>query len=367
MKATIVTCFESNEERVALLKNLLEDKNYDVSVITSDFSHIRKTKRINIPMDYYAIDTRPYSSNLSISRLISHSEFAKDAFKKVWLLKPDLLWVVVPCLSLIKEANNYKKKNPNVKIIVDVIDMWPESLPLGFIKRTFPFEIWKNIRTDNIGCADEVVTECNYYHNILKNEYNGLLTTIYWARGDKTKEYGINTNDDKLLLCYIGSINNIIDIDMMKEIIKKIDKKVILNIIGVGENKENMINILKEVCEVNYYGPIYDENKKQRIFSECHAGLNIYKKDLYIGLTVKCIDYFRYGLPIINNIKADTWSFVENNNVGINVNKDTIINTKELIDMRNNNQNIFDLYNNNFTKEVFNKKCLEVINRVMNK
>lgn len=367
MKATIVTCFESNEERVTLLKSLLEDNNYDVSVITSDFSHIRKTKRINIPNGFYAIDTRPYSSNLSISRLISHAEFAKDAFKKIWLLKPNLLWVVAPCLSLIKEAKNFKKKNPNVKIIVDVIDMWPESLPLGFIKKTFPFEIWKSIRKDNIGCADEVVTECNYYQDILKNEYKGLLTTIYWARGNKTKEYKNNTNDDKLSLCYIGSINNIIDVETMKEIIKKIDKKVILYIIGVGENKENMINSLKKVCEVNYYGPIYDEDKKQRIFSECHAGLNIYKENLYIGLTVKCIDYFRYGLPIINNIKGDTWNFVNNNKTGINVNKDSIVDINELIDMRNNNQSIIDLYNNNFTKEVFNKKCLEVINRVTNK
>ena len=35
--------------------------------------------------------------------------------------------------------------------------------------------------------------------------------------------------------------------------------------------------------------------------AQCHAGINIYREGLYIGLTVKCIDYFEHGMPIVND------------------------------------------------------------------
>ena len=107
-----------------------------------------------------------------------------------------------------------------------------------------------------------------------------------------------------------------------------------------------------------------DEEKKAELFSKVHAGINIYRDDLYIGLTVKCIDYFKHGLPIINNIKGDTWKFVEHDGVGINYVKGMKIDGKKLIEMRKNNRNILELYEDNFTKEVFMRKCSEIIDEV---
>ena len=42
------------------------------------------------------------------------------------------------------------------------------------------------------------------------------------------------------------------------------------------------------------------------------------KKSVCVGLTMKSIDYFEFGLPIINNIKGDTWNAVEEYGIGIN-------------------------------------------------
>lgn len=364
-KAVIVTCFESNEERVTFIMEALKSKGYEVVAITTDFSHIQKKERDSIPEGYISIQTSRYSKNLSISRLMSHNQFAIDAFFAIDSIKPELLWVVAPCNSLIKEANKYKRKHKNVKLIIDMIDMWPESLPIDNNKKKLkPFIWWKNIRTNNINCADEIVTECDLYHEILSKEFKGRITTIHWARDAKAIKYDLNIPNDKLSLAYIGSINNIIGIDLIKKLISSINKNVVLHIIGSGEKTDDMLNSLKDVCEVIYHGNVYDQTEKAMIFNNCHAGINIYKEGLYIGLTVKCIDYFMYGLPIINNIKGDTWSFVENNKVGININENTVIDENQLVDMRNNNQNIIDLFNSNFTKEIFISKCFEVIDRV---
>ena len=86
---------------------------------------------------------------------------------------------------------------------------------------------------------------------------------------------------------------------------------------------------------------------------------------MYIGLTVKSIDYFEHGLPIINNISGDTWKFIEEKNVGINIDEDLIIDSNKLIKLRKKNKHILDLYNKNFTKKVFIEKCYKVIDEVI--
>ena len=364
MKAVIATCYESNEERVSFVYDALKKRDFDVEVITTDFSHVKKTKRNNIPEGYSYIETNPYNKNISIERIRSHQKFSKDLFKTIKQIGPDLIWLMAPANSLIKEANEYKKKH-NVKLIIDIIDMWPESLPISSSKSLFPFRIWRNVRKDNINCTDALVTECNFYQDILSKEYDGDIHTIYWGREKRAVKRELDLPENKLSLCYIGSINNIIGTGIIKKIISNIDESVILHVVGEGESVESFIHEIKQVCEVIYHGAIRDEERKSEIFSQCHAGINIYKEGLYIGLTVKCIDYFEYGLPIINNIKSDTWDFVDKYGVGINVDENTRVKSKTLKDMRKNNQNIFDLFEQNFTKCVFEKKCLEVIDEVL--
>lgn len=365
MKVVIATCFESNEERVSFVLDACKSRKYKTKVFTTDFSHIKKQKRENIPNGYMVIETKPYNRNLSVKRMLSHKKFAKDVFKQIELETPDLIWLMAPANSLIAEAKKYLKKYPTTKLVIDIIDMWPESLPIGINKNLFPFNLWRNIRRNSINCTDALVTECDFYHDILNNEYNKQITTIHWCRDTKADNTKPQLPKDRLSLCYIGSINNIIGTTLVTDIIDKCDMPIVLHVIGEGENRYNFVNLNSRVCEVIYHGAIRDEKEKSQIFSNCHAGLNIYKNDLYIGLTVKSIDYFEHGLPIINNIKGDTWRMIDKYNVGINISKDTRLNGEDIIKMRKNNKNIYKLFNDNFTKEVFIEKCLKVIDEVI--
>lgn len=360
MKAVVLTCYESNEERMKLVIQSLKLEGFEVVSYTSNFSHIRKEYRNNIPEGMIALDAKAYKKNLSVSRLYSHNKFAKDVFKRVREDNPDLLYVIAPANSLVKEAYKYKRET-GVKLIIDIIDMWPESLPVSSkIKSLFPFELWKSYRSKYINCADRLITECNLYHEILKDEYKGEINTLYWARNQKSVRYDLNL-EDNLSLLYIGSINNIINTDLMVKLVVNYGKKVVMHIIGDGENKEEMIDKLNKVCEVIYHGPVYDIDKKKEIFSKCHAGLNLYKNDLYIGLTVKSIDYFNFGLPVINNIIGDTSEFVRKYNVGINVDEKSILDFGILKKMRMNNENIYRLYEGNFMSDVFIDRLREII------
>ena len=365
MKVIIITCFESNEERLNYIYDACLSRNYEVKAISSDFSHIRKKKRKKLSDRIYYLNTRPYQKNMSIKRMWSHYEFALQVFNYIEDDRPDLIWLIAPANSLIMQARKYKERHPEVKLIVDIIDMWPESLPVNINKNFLPFRLWHKIRGDNINCADHLVTECDYYHEILAREYGGPITTIYWARDNKDVKIDPVFDDDYLSLVYIGSINNIIDTAKIKAIISQCDQKVRLHVIGEGEKADYFINEMKQVCAVEYYGAIREDKRKTEIFNKCHAGINIYHENLYIGFTTKCIDYFEYGLPVINNIKGDTWKMVEDHEAGINITDVIKLESEKLFRQRNNYQSIVDLYNSNFTKEVFVKKCLKVIDEVI--
>jgi len=365
MKACVATCFESNEERVGFVADTLRRKGYDVLIITSDFSHMKKIARNNVPASYFAIHTLAYKKNLSLARIFSHMRFAKDAFEKIEAEDPDLIWLMAPANSLIREADRFRQKNKKAKLIIDIIDMWPESLPVRFSKDYFPLNLWRKVRKDHISCADTLVCECDLYRKILEKEYHGKITTIHWVKDREAIIKKADLKDDALSLVYIGSINNIIDAERIAKVIAQIEMPVVLHVIGEGENTENFLRLTKQVCEVIYHGPIRDEETKSEIFSKCHAGINIYKEGLYIGLTVKCIDYFSHDLPIINNIKGDTWDLVKAYDAGINLESDGTLDAERLIELRKDPERIEKLYRDHFTKEVFSKKCEEVIDEVM--
>jgi len=365
MKAVIINCFDNHEDRVDLVHEFFKEKGFDVTVIHSDFRHIKKVHRKDLKDGFIFIKSKAYTKNMSVARLYSHYKFAKDAFKAVEEIKPDLLYTLVPPNSLAKFAAKYKQEHIDVKLIFDLIDLWPESIPIGKIKKLPPFTFWKAMRDKSLKFADLVITECNLYRTVLAGALKGIKTeTVYYAK----KEIHVKSNSqlvvEEIHLAYLGSINNIVDISKIKEIIKAINvvKPVILHIIGDGESKQELIDAAESAgASVKYYGKIYDPQKKQDVFDKCHFGLNIMKDSVSVGLTMKSIDYFQHGLPIINNIQADTEEIIEKYGIGVNINNkntNTIrieiikkINV-DFIEIKNKTKEIFYLF---FTENKFKK------------
>lgn len=374
MKVVIVNCFDTYEDRIDLIYKYFSMRGHDVLVIESDFSHSNKEKRIDNKSGFTFIKSKAYEKNMSIKRMISHYVFARRSFKLVERIKPDLLYVILPPNSLAKFADRYKRKYSNVKLCFDIIDLWPEAMPLGKSKSLLPFKAWKQLRDKNIKRADFVITECNLYQSVLKDSLKGIKTeTIYLARQKNDIIINPTYCKEVIHLCYLGSINHIIDIIKIKKLIKEInDKKpVVLHIIGDGEMKDIFIKEVESTgATVEYYGKVYDSIDKQNIFDKCHFGLNIMKDEVCVGLSMKSIDYFQAGLPMLNSIDADTKEIIDNNDTGFNVTDENIIQVAikvitiqetELQEMRRNTLKVFD---NLFSVDVFNKNLEESINRM---
>ena len=356
-KAVCISCFNEYPNRMRLVMEYLRQQGYDCTYITSDFDHIKKVHyQVELP-DCIPIHARAYHKNLSVDRLLSHHLFAKDAMKEVARIAPDLLYVMVPPNSVADQAAKYKKAHPNVKLVLDIFDMWPETFPNGRAKQllAWPFGKWGQLRNRALPQADVVATECALYHDVLRNYCSPeKLQTLHLAKESNPQEPAMAEGIAGISLCYLGSINNIIDIPRIGEIIGKLPQPVQLHIIGDGERRQELIETAEAAgAKVTFHGKIFDQDKKQAIFDQCHFGLNVMKSTVFVGLTLKSMDYFDGGLPIINTIQGDTWEFVEKYPIGINYCENTVFADHLQLPATVQKQQIKAFFKENFSTDAF--------------
>ncbi|MBO5928671.1 MAG: hypothetical protein J6Q42_01480 [Clostridia bacterium] len=370
MKAVCISCTNHYQERILPVEKFLRDHGYDCYYITSDFHHTSKQKfTVDLP-HCTQIPTKPYTKNISLARILSHMQFSKDAMEEVRRLKPDLLYVEVPPNSLCMQAAKYKKENPNVTLIFDIFDMWPECFPNNRAKKLlkWPFKIWAWLRNRGLPAADFVFTECNLFRKkLLPFVKEETTKVLHLCRPHVTVTTPVSvTQTERLHLCYLGAINNIIDIPAIAQLIECIQRlrPVTLHIIGDGESRDAFVQAVQATgALVKYYGIIYDAAKRQAIFDKCHFGINIMKDSVCVGLTMKSMDYFAGGLPILNNIDVDTWDLVEQWDCGFNVQRDAVQEVAKAVVSQTPEENTRMRYN---TQEIF-KKCFseEVFRRTL--
>lgn len=332
-------------------------KGYDVIYVTSDFDHMTKKRYcFNEYKNSKQLHVISYKKNLSISRILSHLMFSYKTFYMLLACKPELVYVEVPNNSLVKSSAKYKKIN-NAEIIVDVFDMWPESMPVKTKNMivNWGFDIWRNFRNKNLKFADQIWIECDYYRELLSAQKINLpMETKYLKLKNAETSIEMKVSEEEIDLCYLGSINNIIDISLIEKIVSEFakNKRTRIHIIGDGERKDEFLDILKKnSIEIIDHGKVYDIDKLQEIFDQCWFGINVLREDLAIGITMKSISYFRGGLPIINTVQGDTSRFVEECNIGINVDRHDVkscvlrilnITKDDLACMKNNTRNLFE-------------------------
>jgi len=331
-KAVIISCFDWYKARIEPIREVLHDKGYEVTVLTSDYDHIKKQIVNERYPECTYIQVPQYKKNISLQRIHSHMVFGKKVKKLLNDIQPKLVYLLIPPNNTAKYCAQYREKNSDTKLVLDIIDLWPESMPLGKSRTTPPTKVWQNWRDDAIREADYVFTECELYQKELAGVIDlNKTSTLHLFKKQTVQEKRIvesyiekQSNDEVIKFAYLGSMNSIIDIEGICRVIKQfveMGRACELHAIGDGESKDTFEKAVSDTgCKAVFYGKVFDENKKMAILCPCDYAFNMMKETVSVGLTIKSIDYLSYGLPLINNIKGDTWDLVEKMKIGINVN-----------------------------------------------
>lgn len=367
-KAIIISCFGWRKGRLEYVDKYLRDNGYEVQQFSSDFSHQRK-EYIKPEEGVKYIHVRPYKTNLSFARLYSHYDFSKQVYKLLCAEKPDLVYGVIPPNSVASACAKYKRKHPECKLVFDIIDMWPESYTARNVLQ-LPFKLWASLRDSNLQYADHVFTECSLYQSFLPQ-----LKSVSALRLCRENAVFTDTpawNGKEVNIAYLGSINNIIDIPGIENLISAITKhlQAKVHIVGGGESEDAFVSALERAgAKVHNHGKIFDRPKMQSIIGGCHFALNMMKESVCVGLTIKSMDYFQLGVPLLNTIKGDTREFVETYGCGYNIDDASAVSARiaalngdEYLAMRRNTQSLFT---ERLTTDGFNKSLAEGLNRVI--
>ncbi len=320
-KAIIVSSTDHYAHRLSVVEDALHRRGFETLILTTDFTHFgKKYYTLSRPGAEQAHAT-PYHKNLSIARLRSHAVFARNAFRRVAEDAPELVYVLVPPNSLARRAAMYKKKS-GATLIFDLFDMWPEAFPY----RKNPvlqlgFKLWAALRDRNLRFADQIVSECALFGERLQKPLAGRKPIVVpVALADTGLSRGCEWDEDVVNLLYLGSVNNIIDIEGTQRVLRDIArlKPARLHCICSGERDKEFYAAAREAgAQVIAHGEIYDEQKKQAVMNVCRFGLNLLRPGVCVGLTMKSVDYLRGGLPVISNVLGDTARLIASDGIGL--------------------------------------------------
>ena len=365
MNICIINALDTNDARVEYLQKVFLEAGHSVIALVSDWKHIDKVKQVEARKGFRLFRAKPYYDNRSIRRIESHVDLSKKIFAYVdkHHKEIDMLWVIFPPNSFVKDAAKIKEKYPEIKLVLDTQDLWPEAVPADVLKNLWPFTFWRDLRNSHLNAADQIVTSCQLFEDNLKPTLNNTPSkTIYLARDVKQPVLADQLPKDSITLCYLGTIDSDLDLPRTREVITSIakHKPVTLHIIGSGENLDQLVDAAKAGgAAVLYHGVIYTQEEKKQILDQCHYGLNIMKDSVIVGLTKKSLDYFACGLPVLNTVKADTWMFTEEEKLGYNIQPETDYEPIVSYDMTMR-KNTADFFMKTFTYEVFKENVLSL-------
>ena len=312
----------NGNNRFNYLANLLS-KNYDVELVTTDFSHRKKAYRNTETPDFNfkitMLHEGVYKKNISPQRLIAHRIFGKSLKNYLNSLneKPDVIYCAFPSPDAAYEAGVYAKKN-GIKFIIDVQDLWPEAflLALNIPPLFYPMKH----KADKIySMADEIVAVSEEYCNRAKrvNTKTNAIHPVFIGTklsvfDDNVLNNSFERKDDEFTVAYAGSLSKSYDvksaIDSMVILREQGYSNIKLLIMGDGHMREELTAyaLEKSLTNVEFTGHLPYPEMCGRL-SACDAALNLIVKGSAGSIINKHADYAASGIPVINTQECEEY------------------------------------------------------------
>lgn len=360
--------------RAINLSNFLIKKNFDVTLISSNFNHtykkfrekkINKYKIIKIKKNFriVLIDSPGYRSNISLSRLIDHVMLAKNLkyFLNNSSINPSVGFIGFPPI----ETTIYFAKwlvSKKIPFIVDIKDLWPEyfyerienKFLSNLIRLLFVFHNYFLIKY--LKKSQSIVASNSFFLNFIlkkiKKKKRNTDSVFYLTKQvlkSKSREYlkEIKFNKNKFNIYFCGRVDlNVFDFDTVFAALFNLDKKKLnyhLYIGGYG----NEIKIKSLISKYNLNNSVtylgYLEQKKHVTLlksTNCFIAPFINKINFSSNLSNKIIESIQYNLPIITPLKGDVAKIIKKHEFGLIYEEgnyldlaDKIIKLKKILDI----------------------------------
>lgn len=371
---------ENSNNRFNYIAKLISESGNSVELITSDFSHRSKKKRIfNLcEKDNYKItmlEEPTYKKNISIKRFFAHHKFSKNVRRYLEKRKkPDVIYCAIPSLSLASIALKYSKRN-NIRFILDIQDLWPEAFKMIFNIPVISDILFYPMKI----IADNIYKNADYIVAVSKTYKDRAM--LVRKKNEKDKEIAVylgtdlnlfeNISDDciekkgekEFWIMYVGTLGHSYDIEMLIDAVKILTEQGLDNIklilIGDGPLKTRFeLYSLNRKVNAKFIGRLeYTEMIKFLIQGD--VAINPIVEGAAGSIINKVADYAAAGLPVLNTQNCNEYKkLLEKWECGLSSESG---NAEMLA------KNIMFLYNDKKVREYMGRRSKELANEKFNR
>ncbi len=319
--------------RFAYIADMLEKEN-DVELIGSSFSHGTKKKRIcdfsRFSFRVTLIEEPGYKKNISMQRFLSHRTWGKnvsDYIKK--RKKPDVVYCAIPSLTAAALVGEYCNKC-GIRFIIDIQDLWPEAFKMVFrvpVLSNLLFAPFTGIANRAYAAADAIIAVSQTYIDRarLVNTRAMYANAVYIGTDLATFRSNVCQNkvtrdDDLFWVGHCGSLSDSYDIPCVIDAIKLLNNpKVKLLVMGSGHLEPKFREYARQAgINADFMGYVnYPE--MCGLLAACDVTINSIKGKSAASIINKHADYAACGLPVINTQECEEYrKLIEEYQMGVN-------------------------------------------------
>lgn len=327
--------YENTNNRFNYIAELLSDEsNIKVELITSDFCHRSKLRRKKVDTNQLKykitmLHEPQYNKNVSLRRFYAHYIFSRNI--KNYLnkrKKPDVIYCAVPSLDVAKVTVGYAKKN-NIKIIIDIQDLWPEAFQMVFnvpIVSEFVFKPMYKQANYIYKSADSIVAVSDTYRKRALKVRGDKKSGDYIYLGTDLRKFGkfetVNKPNNEFWIIYIGTLGHSYSIDLIidsLELLKEELNNIKFIVVGDGPLKSKFEYHAKiKGVNCKFIGRKSYEEMVGYLFASDLA-VNPITKGAAGSIINKVGDYAAAGLAVISTQECEEYREIINNyKIGFN-------------------------------------------------
>ena len=264
------------------------------------------------------VPTLPYSRNVSLARIRSHRAYAAEWMRLAQdtsLPRPDLVVASIPTISGAEAALSLGRRF-GAKVVVDVMDAWPETFerlaprplrPLAHALLTPLRRRARRVYRD----ADLVTGVSERYRELTGRAdyhlaYHGI--DIASCEPSSPSRHSSPSRPDPgsrrgtLRLVYAGNLGRTYDLATVVKAVEA-DPRLTLDVAGFGEFRS-------DCPRVRFHG-LLSERDLRTLLESCDVGVVPMAAESWVGVPYKLCDYARAGLKVVSSLGGETSGLLE--------------------------------------------------------
>ncbi|MEI6881428.1 MAG: glycosyltransferase [Bacteroidota bacterium] len=331
--------------RYYLIAKALSENGYIVNLFISNFSHKEKKIEvvdyinisININFNIVVVPSLEYYNHVSYERIRYEKIFAKNVNENKYNLPlPDVVILKEPAIFMFDQLKPLLKKS-NAKVVVDIIDLWPELFELKLPKKLrwlgdiifYPFYFKRNKIFKRASAITAVAPD--YLELAIKSNNNIPNKVIYWGcdigginsllnsnSNSLFSELNLPEKNDKIWGIYAGTLGENYDLlSLLKasSVLNNDLPQLKILIAGAGPLEKTVIEFAEKNKNIFYLGNL-PTDKLYKLFSFCDFGFSTYSEASTVSMPIKCFDYLAAGLPLVNSLNRNLGALIEEYKIG---------------------------------------------------